>query len=133
MTSQPFFQKTFLLRRTGVAIFADIIKFVTMFIKATLKGSKQVRRNRNYVPKCESMNLYLYFLIQQNLDISGKKMLMSAEIKVCVTRFIQFLDLLQVRYNCVKFHHFRICATDFREGGLFALPPIREQHRKRPS
>ena len=31
-----------------------------------------------------------------------------------------FLDLLYVRYNCAKFHQCRICATDFREGGLFA-------------
>ena len=29
-----------------------------------------------------------------------------------------FLDLPWVRYNCAKFHHCRICVTDFREGGL---------------
>ena len=54
-----FFQKIF-LRRPGVAIFADIIKIVTMFIKTILKDSKKVRRIRNYVSK---WNLYLYFLI----------------------------------------------------------------------
>ena len=32
------FQKTFILRRPRVAIFADIIKIVTMFIKTILKG-----------------------------------------------------------------------------------------------
>ena len=26
-------------------------------------------------------------------------------------------ELLQVRYNCVSFHHCRICMTDFKEGG----------------
>ena len=26
-------------------------------------------------------------------------------------------------YNCVKFHHYRICVTDFREGAFLA-PPI---------
>ena len=46
-------------------------------------------------------------------------MLMSAELKENVTWFIYFLDLLWVRYNCAKFHHCRICVTDFRDGGPF--------------
>ena len=53
-------------------------------------------------------------------------MLMSAELKGCVTWFIYFLDLLWLRYNCAKFHHCRICVTDF-------VPPIREQLQKSPS
>ena len=48
------------LRRPRVAVFADIIKIVTMFIKTISKDSKNVKRIKNYVPKC---NLYLYFLI----------------------------------------------------------------------
>ena len=55
-----FFQKTFILKRPGVAIFADIIKIVTMFIKTILKGSIKVSKIKNYVSK---WNLYLYFLI----------------------------------------------------------------------
>ena len=55
-----FFQKTFILRRLGVGIFADIIKIVTIFIKTILKDSRKVRKIRNYVPK---WNLYLCFLI----------------------------------------------------------------------
>ena len=51
-------------------------------------------------------------------------MLMSAELKGCVTRFIYFLDLPWVRYNSAKFHRCcRICVTDFSEGGLFARTP----------
>ena len=45
MTSQPFFQNTFLnniLQRPGEAIFAEIIKIVTMFIKTILKDSRKV-------------------------------------------------------------------------------------------
>ena len=42
MTSQPFFQNTFILRRPGEAIFADIIKIVTMFVKTILKDSRKV-------------------------------------------------------------------------------------------
>ena len=61
-------------------------------------------------------------------------MLMSAELKRCVTWFIYFLDLLWLRYNCAKFHHCRICVTDFREGGLLPPPPlIPEQPRNSPS
>ena len=60
MTSEHFFQKNFILIRSGVANFADIIKIVIMFINAILKDSKKVRRIRNMYL---NVNLYLYFLI----------------------------------------------------------------------
>ena len=69
-------------KKPGVVIFADIIKIVTMFIKTITKDSRKVKRIRNYVSKS---NLYVYFLMWQNLLISGEKMLMSAGIKKCVT------------------------------------------------
>ena len=52
--------KIFILRRSGVAIFVDIMKIVTMFIKSPFEDSRKVKRIRNYVTK---WNLYLYFLI----------------------------------------------------------------------
>ena len=55
-----FFQQIFILKRPGVAVFADVIKIVTMFIKTILKDSRNFRRNRNYISKT---NLYMYFLI----------------------------------------------------------------------
>ena len=88
MMSQPSFQNPFILRRPRVAIFADIIKIVTMFIKTIFKDSKKIKRIRNYVSKC---NLYLYFSIKSLLNlyqillISSKKMLMLAELNGCVT------------------------------------------------
>ena len=51
------------------------------------------------------------------------KMLKSAELKGRVTWFMYFLDLLYVRYNCAKFHQFRICVRHFREGELFCPRP----------
>ena len=60
MTSYPLLQNTFILRRPGVAIFADIIKIITGFIEKMFKDSRKVKKIRNYVPKC---NLYLYFLL----------------------------------------------------------------------
>ena len=75
------FQNTFILQRPRVAIFADITKIVIMFIKTMFKDSKKVKRTRNYVSKC---SLFLYFLIYQNLLISGEKLLLSAELKGCV-------------------------------------------------
>ena len=62
-------------------------------------------------------------------------MLMSAEVRGFVTWFKCFLGLLSVRYNCAKFHHCRICVTEFRErGALLPNPPaIREQPRQFPS
>ena len=47
---------------------------------------------------------------------------MSAGLKECVTRFMYFLDLLWVRYNCPMLHNRRICVADFKEGGFFAPP-----------
>ena len=64
-----------------MAIFADIIKIVTMFFKTIIKDPGKVKRIRNYASKA---NLYLYFLMLQNLLISGEKMMMSAEFKGCV-------------------------------------------------
>ena len=62
--SQPLFQNTVILRRPGVAIFAEIIKIITRFIKQIFKDSRKAKRIRNYGLK---FNLYLYFLI---LDIT---------------------------------------------------------------
>ena len=53
MTSQPLFQNTFNLRRPRVAIFAGIIKILTMFVKTIFKDSKKVKRIRNWVSKCK--------------------------------------------------------------------------------
>ena len=57
------------LRKSGVAICADIIKLLAIFI-ITIFNSRKLKMIRNYVSKC---SLYLYFLIQQNLLISCKK------------------------------------------------------------
>ena len=48
------------LRRSRVAIFADIIKTVTMFFKTIIKDPIKDERIRNYVSK---PNLHLYFLM----------------------------------------------------------------------
>ena len=69
-------------KKPGVVIFVDMIKTVTMFIKTITEDSRKVKRIRNYVSKS---NLYVYFLMWQNLLISSEKMLMSAGIKECVT------------------------------------------------
>ena len=69
-------------RKPRVTILADTIKTVTMFIKIIFKDSKKVKRIRIYISKC---NLHMYLLMQQNLLISGEKVLMLAELKRCVT------------------------------------------------
>ena len=71
----------FTLRRCRVANMVDIIKVVNMFIKVTFQDSKKIKIIRNYALK---RNLYLYFLIEQNLLISIEQMLMLAELKGCI-------------------------------------------------
>ena len=46
MTSQHLFRNIFILRRSEVTNFGDIIKIVTTFIKKTFKDSKKVKRIR---------------------------------------------------------------------------------------
>ena len=46
-----FFSKYCFLRRPGAAIFADIIKIVTIFIKTIIQDSRKVKRIINYVSK----------------------------------------------------------------------------------
>ena len=55
-----FISKCLYFKKTGVAIFADFIKTLTIFFITIFKDSRKVKMNRNYVSKC---NLYLYFLI----------------------------------------------------------------------
>ena len=59
-------------------------------------------------------------------------MLISAELKECVTWFIYFLNVFWPRYNCANFYHCKTCVTDFRKGEGFFVPLIREQIRKSP-
>ena len=59
-----------ILRRPEVVMFCDMIIILTMFIKRILKESRKVTRNRKYVSE---WNLYLYFLMLQNLLICDKK------------------------------------------------------------
>ena len=61
ITSQPLFQNICVLRKFGVAIFADIIiKIVTIFVRTISKYSNKVETTEKDASKC---NLYLYFLI----------------------------------------------------------------------
>ena len=68
--------------KTRVAIFADIIKIMTRFIKKIFKYSRKAERIINYVLK---FNLHLYCLIEQDLLISGEKMMMSEKVRRCIT------------------------------------------------
>ena len=70
ITPKPLFQNSFILRKPKVAIFADIIKIVTILNKAIFKEFFKVKRIHTFASK---WNLYMYFLIQQNLLIVGKK------------------------------------------------------------
>ena len=51
-------------------------------------------------------------------------MLMSAELKGCVTWFIYFFDLLWLRYNCAKFHHCRTYVWQILWKGSLLAPRL---------
>ena len=91
-------------KKAGVAIFADIIKILTMFIITIYKDSRKVKINRNYISK---YNLYLD--IAKLVDSGWKNADVSRTQGVCHVIHIFF-------------HHCRICVTDFREERPFCSP-----------
>ena len=98
------------------------------FIKKIFKDSIKVKRIRNYASKC---SLYLCICISWYNNISW-----FLVIKCWCQggyRMIHIFFELSLKYNCAKFYHCEIWVTDFREGGDFLAPPIREQPRKCPS
>ena len=56
---KTFISDTVILRRPGVAIFADIVKIITRFIMQILKDSRKVKRIRYYVSKCNQNAIYI--------------------------------------------------------------------------
>ena len=64
-----FISKTFVLRRSRVAVFADIITISTTFIKKIFKYWRKVKRIKICLSKC---NLYLYFLMCQSFSFPVK-------------------------------------------------------------
>ena len=50
--------KIFILRRPGIAIFADIIKVLAMFIITIYKDPRKVKINRNCI-KIQSISVFL--------------------------------------------------------------------------
>ena len=57
MTSQPSFQTTIVLRRPGVAIFADISKIITRFIKINSKDSRKAKKLKSCT-KMKSISVF---------------------------------------------------------------------------
>ena len=54
-----FISKYIYLRRPKEATFADIIKTATMFIKATFKDSKKVKKKLKLCTKMQSISAFL--------------------------------------------------------------------------
>ena len=78
----------------------------------------------------ESISLFLDItkvddFLWKNADISKTQRSVLGDLYIFFGSFL-------VRYNCVKFHHCRICVTAFREGAFLAIP-IRERQLIWPS
>ena len=79
---------------------------------------------QNIIYICISWCSKICWFPMKNVDFSRNQ-------EVCHVIHVFFASSLAKRYNCAKFHHFRICVTEFREGA-FLLPSIHEQSRKSP-
>ena len=58
MTSKPFFQNTFILRKPGLVNFADIIKTAIMLIKTTIENSIKVKENQKLFIEMQSLSVF---------------------------------------------------------------------------
>ena len=65
-----FILKYLSFQKVWSSFFADIIKIINIFIRTIFKDSNKIKIIENYARKC---NIYLYFLMKQNLLISGEK------------------------------------------------------------
>ena len=76
-----FISKYLYFKKAWRSRFSDIIKILTMFIKANFEDSEKVKRIRNYVSKCD---LYLYSLIYSKIaDFWWKNADFSRNQEVC--------------------------------------------------
>ena len=124
---RTFLSKYLYFKKAQSSSSYDIVKIATMFFKTIFEDSKQVKRIINYVLKCY---LYLYFLIQQKLLISGENADASSIQGLCHRIYI-FIGSSLVRYICSKINHWRIFVTNLREGRSF-LRPASVSSPKRP-
>ena len=122
------FQNAVTSRRSGVAIFADINKIITRFTKKISKDLRKVKRIRDYVPKKQSISVFLDItkfanFWWKNADISWTQ-------EVChVIHF--FLSSLGKVWLCHVSSLQEMCDRILEGGDLFA-PSIREQPQKCP-
>ena len=80
MMSSSLSQNTFVVRRPGLAIFADIMKTVTVFIKKYLMTQRKIKRNRQII-KMQSISLF--FGIAKFVDFQLKNADVSRTQGVC--------------------------------------------------
>ena len=73
-------------------------------------------------------SIHVFFDIENFADFRRKIVDSSTTHGMCHVIYIVF-GHLKVRYNCAKFHHCRICMTEFMEGE----PTICETPQKSPS
>ena len=122
--------KKLILRRPRVANFVDIIKIATILIN-NLWRLKKVKRIRNYVIQMQSISVFLDMTKVANF---WWKMLMPAEVKMCVIWFIFFGSFLEGLGITVPSFITVGCVTDFKKNAFPPpSPPICQQSWKGPS
>ena len=63
-------------------------------------------------------SIFVFLDIVKAADFN-EKMLCQQNSRIVSRNLLYLLDRLFVRYNCAKFHHCRICVTNFRKEWLF--------------
>ena len=125
---QKPFQNTLILKRPRVAIFADIIKVVTIFTKTIFKDSKKKKKGiRNYYQN----SVYICFSSCNKIYRFSVKKCWCQQISRGVLRDSHDFWIF-FRYNCTKFHHCRIYMTDFRKGEPFCPASMKNPKKVHP-
>ena len=122
-----FIKNTFILKRPRVAIFADIIKVVTIFIKTIFKDSKKFKRIRNY----SQSSVFIYFSSCNKICRFLVKKCWCQQISRGVLRDSHDFWIF-FRYNCTKFHHCRLYMTGFKKGEHFCPTSVNNPKKAHP-
>ena len=95
-----FIKNTFILKRPRVAIFADIIKVVTIFTKTIFKDSKKKKKELEIIIKIQSISVFLHVtkftdFRWKNADVSRSQgvsyvihMILGSSLGITVPSFI---------------------------------------------
>ena len=107
-----------------IPLFQEDLEQAFLLTSSTVQTSLRNQKNLIELEIIYQNAIYIYIPWYSRICWIPVQILMSAEFKGCV------ICSNILRYGSTKFHHCKICGTDFREGRTFCSPPSASSHMK---